>query len=286
MNIILGASGQIGSLIVDHLKNSGEPVRAVVRKPESQAGYLQLGVESVRADLFDLPSLRRAFQNGKTLFVLTPENPLSADIFSDTRQILGNIKEALADSGIQRLVGLSSFGAQHSAGTGNLALSYLLEHSFNDLALEQIYIRPAYYYSNWLGYLDSVRQSGVLPTFFPAELKIPMAAPTDVAAFIADIIKSNKFKNRTVELMGPSLYSSNDIADVFGKILHKKVVVDSIPETHWKEVILQFGATENFSNSMTEMTRAVIEGKAAASEPDRVMGLTTSFEQYLKEMIN
>lgn len=148
MNIILGASGQIGSLVVKHLLDSGEPVRAVVRKPEAQAGYLQSGVESVRADLFDLPSLRRAFQKGKTLFVLTPENPLSADIFSDTRQILANIKEAIADSGIERIVGLSSLGDQHSTGTGNLALSYLLEHSFNNLGLEQIYIRPAYYYSN------------------------------------------------------------------------------------------------------------------------------------------
>lgn len=158
MNIILGATGQIGSMLIDNLLRKGQPVRAVVRNEFKAQKLKNKGAEVKIADYFDVEALKEAFQGGDSVFLLTPENPESRDFLSDIQRIILNYREAILSSRITKVVGLSSMGAQHESGTGNLLASYMLEHAFSDLEIEQIFIRPAYYFSNWLGYLELVKE--------------------------------------------------------------------------------------------------------------------------------
>ena len=75
MNIILGATGQIGSMLVDNLLKEGQPVRAVIRNSSKAQELKNKGAEVAIADYFDVEALKRAFQGGSSVFLLTPENP-------------------------------------------------------------------------------------------------------------------------------------------------------------------------------------------------------------------
>ncbi|WP_269850331.1 SDR family oxidoreductase [Methanosarcina horonobensis] len=166
MNLILGATGQIGSMLVDNLLKKGQPVRAVIRNGLKAQELKNKGAEVKIADYFDVEALKVAFQGGSSVFLLTPENPQSENFISETQMIINNYREAISSSGVTKIIGLSSMGAQHESGTGNLVASYILEHAFSDLKIEQIFVRPAYYFSNWLRYLEPVKEYGILPTFF------------------------------------------------------------------------------------------------------------------------
>lgn len=168
MNIVVGASGQVGSSIVKELKSKNLPVRSVIRNAERVSGK---GLDTRVADVFNRDQLIAAFDGGTTVFLLTPENPLSNDIIGETKQITDNYKKAIQATGISRIVGLSSIGAHLNGNTGNLLMSKILEQAFDDVDVEKIFIRPSYYYSNWLGYLEAIQELNVLPTFFPADLK-------------------------------------------------------------------------------------------------------------------
>jgi uncharacterized protein YbjT (DUF2867 family) len=264
LNIVLGATGQIGSLLARRLLELHQPVRAVVRDEKKAAWLSELGVPVTVADYFDGDSLKSAFRGGTTAFLLTPENPASEDILRDTASILRNYRDAVIDSGVERIVGLSSFGAQHTSGTGNLLMSHMLEHAFADLNMEQIFVRPAYYYSNWTGYADIVKKDGILPTFFPPELKIPMIAPPDAAAFIAEIIIGERELRRIFEIAGPEPYSSYDIAETFGRVLDKNVTAMQIPRDEWQTTLEQTGFSFSGAENLALMTDAVITGKACA----------------------
>lgn len=283
MNIILGASGQIGSLIIEELRKHGQPVRGVIRS-EEKAKSLS-GVQVVVADFFDLNTLKNAFKGGDTTFLLTPENPESKDIIADTRIILSNYREVLRYSGIKKIIGLSSIGAHIDSGTGNMIMSYMLEHAFENLSIEQAFIRPAYYYSNWLGYIETAREFGILPTFFPVDLKIPMIAPPDVAEFAANLIMEPKTGDKIYEITGPELYSSSEIAHIFGMVLGRKVEAQQIPQENWKSTLLQVGFSDNAAQNLIEMTSAVIDGKTRLEDKDKVIRLKTGFEKYLSKMI-
>lgn len=286
MNIILGASGQVGSAIVDFLIDEGEPVKGVIRDKKKAGKFKEKTAEVSIANYFDAEALKPALKDGDTIFVLTPESPTSEDIMGDTRKLLENYRSAIESSKVKKVVGLSSMGAQHSSGTGNLQMSYMLEQAFTDLPVQKVFVRPAYYFSNWLPYLSMVEEQGVLPTFFPVELEIPMISPLDVAEFLAKVISDESTDSKIFEVTGAKTYSSKDIADILSEVLDRDVEAQQIPRSTWKVTILQFGFTENTAENLIEMIEAVIDGKTLPEKEDAVIELPTTFHSYLTGQIN
>jgi len=115
MNIILGATGQIGSMLVENLLKKGQPVRAVIRDSSKVQELKNKGAEVVIADYFDAEPLKRAFQGGSSVFLLTPENTECNNCLKEIQMIINNYREAVFSSGLTKIVGLSSMGAQHEA---------------------------------------------------------------------------------------------------------------------------------------------------------------------------
>ncbi|RXA15172.1 NAD-dependent epimerase/dehydratase family protein [Methanosarcina sp. MSH10X1] len=284
MDIILGATGQIGSMLVDNLLKKGRSVRAVVRNGSKAEGLKSKGVEVSIADYFDVETLKKAFQGGNSAFLLTPENPESQNFINETKTIINNYREAILSSGITRIIGLSSNGAQHESGTGNLMASYMLEHAFSDLEIEQIFVRPSYYFSNWLGYLELVKEHGILPTFFPPEMELPMIAPPDVAKFISEVIICKTPQERIYEITGPRPYSSLDIAKIFREVLNRNVTLQQVLPEEWESTLVQAGFSKDGAKNLILMTKAVIEGKTK-NETANPICFSTDFKSYLKNII-
>jgi nucleoside-diphosphate-sugar epimerase len=69
MNLVTGATGLLGSHIVEKLVEQGQPVRALVR-PRSDTRIMESfgGVELARGDVTDLASLREACKGIKTVY--------------------------------------------------------------------------------------------------------------------------------------------------------------------------------------------------------------------------
>ncbi len=281
MNIIVGATGQVGSNLINELKNKGFPVRAVVRNPDKLSDKT---IETRTADLFNLEQLTEAFNGGTAVFVLTPENPTSNDIIEDTRQIVENYKKAIQATGIKKVVALSCVGSHIDSNTGNVLMSRILEQTLDDLDIEKVFIRPSYYFSNWLGYLETVEQYGILPTFFPEGLKIEMHSPIDLAKFIAKVITDTSSK-KVYELTGQEKYSPLDVANTFSKLLNKNVTVQSIPQDKWKETLMSVGFTENTAVNLSDMTKAVIDNKTVPERPNDTIKLPITLEKYINEQL-
>src|SRR6266567_2314637 len=82
MNLVVGATGQLGRAIVEQLGSSGQPTRALVR-PGSRYGQVRPpGVEIVEGDLRDQASLARACQGATAVLAtanaVTPEGAFEA----------------------------------------------------------------------------------------------------------------------------------------------------------------------------------------------------------------
>jgi uncharacterized protein YbjT (DUF2867 family) len=282
MNIVLGATGQIGFMLANNLFKKGQPVRAVVRNNSKALELRRAGIEVFIADFLDKNSLIKAFHGGKTAFLLTPENPFSENQMDEVRQIIGHYLEAVQASGINKIVGLSSMGAQHKSDTGNLFASYLLEHAFSDLNVEQIFVRPAYYFSNWIAYLELIMTQGILPTFFPPKMKLPMVSPVDVAEFLTDMMIRNEPQKRIYEICGPHDYCSLDISKIIGSVLDKEVVLQQIPFDEWANTFAKAGFSTDGIKNLSLMTKAVIDGKTN-SDNHSLVRLFMDFRAYLEQ---
>jgi uncharacterized protein YbjT (DUF2867 family) len=284
MNIISGASGQVGSAVAADLVKKRLPVKGLVRDGKKTAKLKEIGAVVAVGDVHDQEFLRESFQDGETLFVLTPEDGEIEDILGDTKIILDNYRKAIIDSPIKKVVGLSSMGAQYKNDSGNLKMSYMLEHEFSDLDVKQIFIRPAYYYSNWLPYLKQAEEEGVLRTFYPVNLSIPMVSPYDVAKLLAEVIAHDRNEHKIYEIEGPVWLSSNDVAAVFSDILGKKIMASQIPKYDWSETLAALKFSKDGIKNFIEMTETVVSGK---SKPEgngtvSVKGKVT-LKQFLEE---
>ncbi|SDF41937.1 Uncharacterized conserved protein YbjT, contains NAD(P)-binding and DUF2867 domains [Dyadobacter soli] len=281
-HIILGASGRVGSAVTDKLLESGEAVKGVVRNEEKADELKSRGADAAVADAHNLPALKVALRDGETLFALTPETGQEANVLGETNDVLTNYRAALAASGINKIVGLSSMGAQHREGTGNLVMSYMLEHAFDGLDLTRAFIRPAYYYSNWLGYLDSAKETGVLPTFFPVDQKIPMICPADVGHFAAEVLLGDDRDGTIYELSGPASLSSAEVANAFSEVLNKEIKAQQIPRKQWDDTLRSIGFSADGVRNFVEMTEAVISGK---SRPEGNGTITARADTTLQEYL-
>ena len=282
VNIIVGASGQVGSYIIDRLVANEIPTIAVVRDPNKLKNS---NLPFRQADLFNTDQVVKAFNGATTAFLLTPENPSSNDIIDDTKRIIENYRKAIEANKIKRIICLSSIGAHIEGKSGNLIMSKLLEKSFDNFNIDKIFVRPSYYFSNWFGYLSTIEQFGILPTFFPEELTIEMLSPLDLAYFIAEIIAKpiEQTTTNVYELVGPKTYNSIDISRAFSSVLNKEVFLQSIPRVKWKETLLSVGFTSNSADNLIDMTQAVVDGFTIPEFPSKTISLKTTIDDYLRQ---
>ncbi len=145
MNIILGASGHVGSTVAKQLLKNGEPVQVILRDENKVADWEQKGAKVALADVKDVEALGQAFKGGERLFMMIPPANVAGDVVQDEFHILDNYKKALAYSDIKKFVGLSSYGSEHFSNTGNLLTTNRMEHLFNDLSTKKSFVRPAYF---------------------------------------------------------------------------------------------------------------------------------------------
>ena len=138
MNLVTGATGHIGNVLVRLLLEHGEAVRAMIMPGEDPTPLNGLEVEIVEADVLDYSSLRKAFKNIEVVYhlagiisILPGKQPLVQAV-----NVLGtrNVLQAAHDTGVRRLIYTSSIHALQRVPHGILideTIPFDPEHSIS-----------------------------------------------------------------------------------------------------------------------------------------------------------
>ncbi|WMT90016.1 hypothetical protein [Pelagibacterium sp. H642] len=156
---------------------------------------------------------------------------------------------------------------------------YEFEQLITALPIPVAINRGAYYMSNWIGMLDAVRESRTLPSFFPADLAIPMVAPDDLGAAAARRLLTPATDVGIIHVEGPQRYTSRDVAAAFAEVLGIAVNVEEIPRKNWERTFLGFGFSEPAANSYACMTATVID--EASDQPTDYERGPTRLQEYI-----
>ncbi|HPX96275.1 MAG TPA: SDR family oxidoreductase [Brevefilum fermentans] len=115
MNLITGAAGHIGNVLVRELLSRGEKVRALILPGEDTRSLDGLPVERVEGNVLDLDSLRAAMQDVDVVFHLASLVSITKDQEELVRKVnvdgTRNVIEAVRDARVRRLVYTSSIHA-------------------------------------------------------------------------------------------------------------------------------------------------------------------------------
>ena len=279
MHVILGGTGKVGSAVARALLRRSEAVTVVTRDAGHAADLEALGAQVAVLDIRDTAGLRAVFRSGRRAFLLNPTADPSGDTDAEERETVDTIVGALAESGLEKVVAASTYGARPGERCGDLTVLHGLEERLRAQPIPAAINRGAYYMSNWAGMLEPVRQGGTLPSFFPADLTLPMVAPADVGEAAARRLVSSADDVGLTYIEGPARHTPRDVADAFAHAIGKPVEVAVIPRDAWTETFLQFGFSKEAAASYTCMTAAVVDGEVTG--PDDAERGTTSLRDYI-----
>jgi uncharacterized protein YbjT (DUF2867 family) len=215
--LVTGATGTVGSLVVQGLARQGADVTALVRQA---AVSLPAGVKGVVADLTNVASMRRAMAGVRTLFLL---NALAPDEVTQSLQALSLAREA----GVQRIVYLSVINADLYTDVPHFTGKYTVERMIETLDLPATILRPAYFMQNDITIQPVIEDYGVFPMPI-GSVGCAMVDVRDIADIaVAELLRRDRapqpLPRLTVEVVGPEVINGPAAAAVWSQALGRDI---------------------------------------------------------------
>jgi uncharacterized protein YbjT (DUF2867 family) len=283
--VIMGTSGNTGSVVADTLLGQGHGVRVVARDASKAKRFADKGAEVAIADVTDAAALARAFEGAAGAYVLVPPNMAAPSFRAYQRTAAEAIASAAKSARVPHVVLLSSVAAQHPAGTGPIAGLHVAENLLRALPdTRSTFVRAAYFMENTAGSLGLLDQ-GLVPSFTPAAFAFDMVATKDIGKVAAQALVEGASATQVIELSGPTKVSSNDIAAALTKLTGKTIGVAEAPLDAMVPTLTGFGMPAEIAEMYREMTAGVISGHVDFEGGHRRVRGTTTIDEVLAKLL-
>jgi uncharacterized protein YbjT (DUF2867 family) len=256
--VVAGVSGNTGSVVAESLLARRESVRVVVREASGAAPWAARGAEVAVADLEDDSALTRALRGARGAYLLIPPSFSAPSLRAYQTNVARSLAVAASESGVGHAVLLSGFAAHRDSGSGPLGGLHDAERLLGAVpGLRLSSIRAGYFYENVFPVLSVVKEAGLLPSFFPAQLPVPMVATRDIGLLAVDLLLDATSRG-VVELGSGLTYA--EIARVLGGVLGKPVRVDEIALDAIAPLIASLGFNVDLTNAYVELIKGIRSG--------------------------
>src|ERR1700693_233831 len=285
MYVILGASGNTGSIVADSLLSKGKKVRVVGRDSGRLQRFVDKGAEAFTADMSDAAALTKAFSGARAAYLLLPP----AKSREDQERESDAIAKAAKESGLRYAVHLSSYGAQVPEGTGPVAGLHSSEQKLNAIGgLNVLHLRAAYFMENNLAAIGMIHGMGIFGNALLPDLKIRMAATRDVGDYAAQrLLPLDCSGKQTRDLLGERDLSMTEATAVIARGIGKPDLrYEQSPYDQVQQALTQMGVPPKGAALYIEMYKAINAGVLVPLERRSPENSTpTSFEQFVHDVL-
>jgi uncharacterized protein YbjT (DUF2867 family) len=234
--LVTGATGTIGSLVVEGLAAAGAEVKALVRQPGKRR--FPAGVTEAVGDLTDVPSMRAALSSVRTLFLL---NAVTPDELTQALIALNLAREA----GIQRIVYLSVIHADRYTNVPHFTSKHTVERMIESLDIPATVLRPAYFMQNERMVQQVIQGHGVYPMPI-GSAGVSMIDTRDIADIaVAELLRRDgapePLPRLTLDLVGPDALTGTAVAKAWSGALGRDVNYGGDDVTAFESQMASFG---------------------------------------------
>ena len=284
MYVILGASGNTGSIVANFLLSKGKKVRVVGRDSGRLQRFVDKGAEAFTADMSDAAALTKAFSGARAAYLLLPP----AKSREDQERESDAIAKAVKESGLRYAVYLSSYGAQVPEGAGPVAGLHSSEQKLNAISgLNVLHLRAAYFMENNLAAIGMIHRMGLFGNALLPDVKFPMVATRDVGNYAAQRLLDLDFSGKqTRELLGERDLSMTETTAVIARGIGKPDLrYEQFPYDQVQQVLTQLGVPPKGAAMYIEMYKAINAGVLVPLESrSRENTTPTSIEQFVQDV--
>jgi uncharacterized protein YbjT (DUF2867 family) len=268
MNLVVGATGKLGSDICRLMSAQGRPLRAMVRPTSDSAKVEQLrslGAEIVVGNLRDPTSLAAACSGVTTVFSTVSACPVSYQPPENTIQNvdiegLTNLIDTAKASGVQHLI-YTSFSGQINVVCPLERAKRTVEARLKNSGLTYTILRPSFYMESWLGPGIGFDYANATARIYGSgHNPISWISRYDVAQFAVACLDNPAARNATLEMGGPQALSPLEVVDIFEKVNGKPFTVQHVPEAALTGQLAE--ATDDLAKTFPGLMLAYAHGDA------------------------
>lgn len=264
MNLVVGATGFLGSEICRRLVERGETVRGLIRTSSDSsrvAAISEMGVETVVGDLRDPASLDRACDGVST--VISTANTMRSRAEGDSIETTdaegqGNLVEAAVRNGVSHFVYISYSG--NIGGDDPLTVAKRsTEEKLQKSGMTWTILRPSLFMEVWLGpHLGFDFANGKATIYGSGDRKISWISLGDVAEFAVLAALQPEARNAILELGGPEAVSPHGVVQVFEEMTGRRFELEHVPEQALEE--RERSATNSYDRTFAALMLAFARG--------------------------
>ncbi|MBW4689373.1 MAG: NAD(P)H-binding protein [Komarekiella atlantica HA4396-MV6] len=262
--IVTGSLGNISKPLTKELVQKGHTVTVISSKPENQKDIEALGATTAIGSLEDVGFLTATFTGGDAAYCMIPPNNYfdqNLDLLAYYHRIANNYAQAVQQSGVKRVVYLSSVGAHLEKGSGIIIGHHRGEGIMNNLSDVAItFMRPVAFYYNLYGYVEMIKNQGVIAANYGADDKYVWVSPIDIAAAIAEELETPLVGSK-VRYVASEELTGNETAAILGAAIGKpdlKWII--IPSEQMQSGLEAAGINPNIAAGLVEMYAGVHSG--------------------------
>ena len=227
--LVAGATGQQGGAVLRALLSRGHRVKALTRKPGSDAArqLASAGAEVLAGDLGDADSVRKAASGVDAMFLMG--NSYEAGTEGETRQGIIAADAAKAAS-VGHLIYSSVADANKKTGIPHFESKYLVEKHIAGLGIPYTISAPVAFMENVVApwSIAGMRQ-GVLAFAMPPRRVLQLVALADIGAFVAALVeRREQVFGKRFDLAGIEL-SGEEQAKILSQAIGRPINYQEIP---------------------------------------------------------
>ena len=249
--LIAGASGALGTEIINLLKENGEDIRVLTRSDKGvsklskftddvwkgDAGKDPVGIENITKNITTVISAL-----GKSISLFTPsgESFIESDFKANK-----NLLDDAVKNGVQRFIYVSIMGADSKKDYSVAKAHKLFENELRNSGIDYTILRPAGFYSG-LNDLAIMAKRKVIPLIGSGNAKTNSIHHKDLAAVVVSYLTEGP---EIVEVGGPNIHTRLEMAQMIEEIIGGKII--KIPETMAK-MSADLGLPKIFSEGIND----------------------------------
>jgi NAD(P)H dehydrogenase (quinone) len=274
---VTGATGQLGSLVIDALVTRGvapSDVVAIARDARKATGLRDRGVDVRVADYADGAAVRAAVE-GVDRLLLVSGSEVGSRVPQHTTVI-----EAARDAGVG-LIAYTSILRGNESGLMLAREHVETEKALADSGVDHILLRNGWYSENYVAALAPTLAGGVLYGA-AGDGRVAPAARADYAAAAAAAIVDGT--PRVYELAGGESLSYPDIAGILAEVSGKPVRYQDLPQADYAAALADNGVPAPMNEVLADSDAGVARGEldGAATDLAGLVGDLTPFRDVVR----
>ena len=221
--LVMGATGNQGGSVVQHLLSRGHHIRGLTRNPDSDSAkrLSEQGVEVMKGDFSDPDSLLKAASGVDTMYAMS--TPFEKGTDAEVEQGV-----AIADVAKKAEVGHFIFGsvanADKNTGVPHFDSKYEIEKHIVSLGIPYTISAPVFFMDNYLSpwILPSIKE-GKLSLGMPNNIPLKQVSVKNIGAFVASLIeRREEVFGKRIDIAGDEL-TGEETAATLSKVSGHKI---------------------------------------------------------------